>query len=75
MFKQKNIMIIGITFLKDNKISVSYLLRQELNLSQYRGLIPLEFKTELTKKFADFTNFGKWIGGEIDDNGCIVDLY
>lgn len=75
MFKQKNIMIIGITFLKDNKINVSYLLRQELNLSQYRGLIPLEFKTELTKQFADFTNFGKWIGGEIDDNGCIVDLY
>lgn len=75
MFKQKNVMIIGIQFLKNNELNITYLLKEPLNINEYCGLIPLEFKTKNIQLFNNFTDFGKWIYGRFDFDGCIVDLY
>lgn len=75
MFKQKNVMIVGIQFLKNNELCINYILKEPLNIREYRGLIPLSFKTKDLELFNDFTDFGKWVYGKFDSDGRIIDLY
>ena len=75
MFKEKNVMIIGIQFLKDGKLRVTYLLKTPLHIDEYKGLVVLDFKTDNRSLFDGFNSFGKWLKGSFDFNGRIVGLH